>query len=784
MPEELQNDESLTLKTLDAKSFKPPESRVGKPSAIRSRVTEMRIKDRTRSFRRTNIQREIDGKRPFNQAKLESLGQGNRTNFNLREGEGMADAAKTPYYSLVTRNPRYCHIQCDYGDQMQRRAEWSDSMSASFHTMLEDWEEHDFNLQLRDWQMCVFGVGIPMFTDEESPFWESRKIGEVLVPYRTLANVKKVPECAVTRRINPVDLYKLVEKESSAKAMGWFPDRVKTAIVKIAPQSLHSSPGFGDMWGEEYQASLRRGDVTWNALTSEIPIYDYFVKEFDGRITHCILLDDGSPASPTNDEDDGGLLFKKVGRYESFSQILQPFFFDVGTGEWHSIKGLGPKILDFCQVSNRTFCGIVDGARTGSALLLQATDANAMEQTQLIEIAGANVVQPGFSVQQNRIAESLEGPMGMRRELLNTCNANIGQYRINRPGDLQAPTLGQEQLNYQKESSLNESAVDRFCKTYDRLYKEQVRRALTLGMRIWKKRNPNSTTPPEDYVEGTEAEELCYWFIQRCIERGVPEQALDFDYICSVKATRGVGSGSPVGMDMATQGLLSLIPMMDERGRRNTLRMRAAFLVGQGNVDAIFPPFDEADLPNDHAALATLENNALHLADGETLITPRQDHVIHFKVHFQDAAQHVQQVKGGQGNPMALLIHLHQAGPHMKAHISNLAGDKTRELQFKQFEEAWLALSKVADQLQQQIEESMKNQQPPQPKVDPALAAALAKVQGDLEIKRIKTAGDLQLKTQKQEAMLRLKDLQTAHDMRLQKLELMNKPVEQPAAAA
>ena len=89
----------------------------------------------------------------------------------------------------------------------------------------------------------------------------------------------------------------------------------------------------------------------WNGKKMRIPLADYLVKEFDGKITHVIMLDDGriSDARNLEDQDNDGMLFKKVGRYDDFTQVICPFFFDIGTGEWHSIKGLGPKIFDFCQ---------------------------------------------------------------------------------------------------------------------------------------------------------------------------------------------------------------------------------------------------------------------------------------------------------------------------------------------------------------------------------------------------------------------------------------------------
>jgi hypothetical protein len=572
--------------------------------------------------------------------------------------------------------------------------------------------------------------------------------------------------------INPVDLWKLIENEKAAKTMGWFPDRVKKALVKAAPVDLRSASGFGDVWSEEYQSSLRRGDVVWSGSTAEILVEDYLAREFDGRITHCIMIADGGEETPDRKEDEG-LLFKKIGRYECFGQVIRPAYFDIGTGEHHSVKGLGPKIFDFCMVSARTLCDIVDGARRAAGLVLEATDATGMQETQLVTINGATVIQPGFKVIQQRLGDNMQGVLEVRREMSGILQSNTGQYRERVALENQEPTLGQAQLNMRNQESLSESTMDRYCKFLDGLDREVLRRAMPLGLSLYKKRHKkDSVEMPEAYKEEDEGKELAYWFVRTCIDEGVPQEALDMKYICSVKAARGLGSGSPAAMDMATQGLLGLAPMFDERGRTNALRARTAVFVGQGNVDEYVLPFNEQETPGRQHQIATDENNALRNIDGEVLPIYSDNHPIHFGIHYADAFQHVQDVQEGKGDPVSLLTHLHQAGVHMKAHLDGMEKDPSRKNQLEQMTKAWLVLTKMADKLQQNLEEQAKAQQASQPQqqqqVDPAMASAMAKVAGELSLKKQKQDGEFALKADKQAFTKRMKDLETAHKIRLQ----------------
>lgn len=758
------------LLTLDDEDdYAVPESRISTTAAVRTRVNAMKREELTRSTRRATIQGLIDGNPPKSAAKLKSLGRGDEINFNTREGEGMADAAKTPYYTLTFRQQRFANITTDYGDQPQRQIEWSEKISARFHEMLKGWSAHDWNVQLRDWQMCVFGIGVCMWPDADSPFWKALKIGNAIVPLEVDADIDALPEACVPRDISPVDLYKMaVKNEKAAKAMGWFPDRVKKAIVQNADQTIRNQ--MGDNWGEAYQASLRRGDVSWNGKEHNIPIVDYLVMEFSGKITHVILLDDGGINNPVDDDDDDSMLFKKVGRFEQFSHVLCPFFFDIGTGEWHSIKGLGPKIFDFCNASNLTTCDMMTGTRNASKMQFQANDAAALQETHAIDIGAGKVWPPGLTHLQVRLDQNIQGQLAVKHDLQNTIQSNTGQYRQRNSGENQEPTLGQAQLNARNQQSLGDSAVDRHMNTLDKLYKEMVRRSMKWGKKLYSryKDRDEPTLPP--------AEKLVFRFYKYLVEVDkVPEEALDFDYICSVSAVRGLGNGNPVSIDMATQGLIAMRPFMDERGKRNADRTRTAFLVGPNNVDAYFPPFEEADVPDDNVWAATQENNDLRTPKGETVVTPKQDHAIHFKVHFAALAGDFQSLKKGEGDPMEVLMFAHKMGPHMKEHLNEMAGDPTRKEQLEQMEEGWDMLSKLTDQLQQQIEEHIKSQEanPPQPQPDPELIAALARVQGELEIKRQKMQGDMQLKAEKQSQQMRLKDLSTAHGAKLKDREQM-----------
>ena len=456
-------------------------------------------------------------------------------------------------------------------------------------------------------------------------------------------------------------------------------------------------------------------------------------------------------------EEEAGYLYKKKNKFEDFSQVICPFFFDTGPdGTWHSVKGLGPKIYDFCDVSNRMACQMLDGAISGSGLTLEAQEGATLEETQIALVGGATVVQPGYKVVQTRIAEALQGAMTMRKELQNTLQSNTGSYR-QRPEEVKPePTLGQAQMNWQQQATLTRGAINRYLLSFNLWHRETLRRLMD-----------------ESQNRGVPGGKEALLFKERCLARGVPEEIFSFKNIRKVTAVPSMGYGSPQIRDMAMRELIQLIPMLDETGKNHALRAKVSSLpgIGPGQVDAYVRPIEKEPIANAHTAFATLENNALRQPHGKVIVEPGQNHSIHFDVHGRDVAEHLQDQ---ESVPMEKLIHAEQAGQHMHKHLAAMGDDPTRKAEIKQKKAQLMALSKETDRLHQNVLEMMKARaqgngaqpegQPQQP--DPDLTAKAAKVQGDLALKARKQQGDFILKARKQKFNELLQDKKTGADIR------------------
>lgn len=792
-----------TIKTIttedEGKTFDVPESCIGNSKDARETIEALIKAEGVRSQKRAKINGMWNGNKPW--PNLVGKGQGERANFTLREFEGFVAAAKTPYYALAFKATRYISLTIDYGNADPGiLAEWAGKIATRYQYANDDDLSLDMHMQRSQLQMVVHGSG-PMIW-EDTVDWQatSRMAGQFLLPDDASADIDEWETAGCPRSYSPTKLWNLVKKEASAKAMGWNIEAVKRAIMKAQPESITSH--WGNTW-ELYEADIRKSAMGFNARSKKIFVADLFQKEFTNRISHFIVLkeSDGTVAPEPESDPNAGFLFRKIGRFESFSEFVCPFLYDVGPdGQWHSVKGAGPKIFDYCMASDTLTMGILDGALHASGLVIKAKDVKALSQTAITRISGVSVVGPDYDVQQQRVQPDLQSPLLAKRDLQSTLQSNTGQYRQRVSEENQEPTLGQAQMNMQQQNVLGEGDAARYHKQLDRFHTERFRRLLAMGKKLYAKRRNVAPEKKENEPSLTTSERLALKFYRGCIEQdGIPEEIMDFDNFCRIKSVRLVGNGSAQMQVMIGDKLATYIPLVDERGRTFIIRNNIAAIAGETYADAIMPAYDTPQQADSHISIATLENNALKLPNAEVAISPEQDHVTHFGVHLQSVGQHAQQVQQGQGDPHELLLHLEQAGPHTHEHLQAIANDPTRKQQVQEMQKAWLGMSKMTDQLAQQVQEmdEAAAKEQPQQAPDPALIAALAKVQGELQVKQIKTMGDLKLKVAKQQFQLRQSaqkqafnlrqdDITTAHGLKLENLKTvheLSKPQPETAAA-
>lgn len=773
-------DAVATIESEDqGRTFTVPESCIGNSKDARETTTTLLEAESVRSKKRAKVNGMWNGNPPW-PGLLRAKGQGERANFTQRKFEGFVAAAKAPYYAMFSKPDRFIMVELEYGNaDPGLLAEWCGRIATRYQYALKDWNGLDMHMQRSQLQMVVHGSGPMVWEDAEDWRSSSRMAGQILLPDDASAEIEDWDTAGCARSYLPTKLWNIVKNESAATARGWNVPAVKRAIMNAATESLQKM--HGTTW-EYYEAEMRKGATGYDAKSKRVFVADLFQREFSGKVSHFIVLreDEGKSPADTDKPDDPnfGFLFRKIGRFECFEQILCPFLYDVGPdGQWHSVKGAGPKLFAFYSVSDRLICRTMDGAMLQAGLVVKAKDIKALQQAAITPISGATVVGPDYEVMQQRSFQDLQSPLLANRVLDDTLSRNTGQYQAHFVTDDHAPTLGQEQMTAQQQNVLADGDADRYLNQANHFHKETFRRLLAMGKKLYAKRKDIAPVDIEEETSLTPSEKGALKFYVGCVKTDqIPEEVMEFENFCRIKAKRLVGNGSAQMQVMISEKLTALLPTMDERGRNFTLRNHVSALAGETMADAIYPAYDTPQVADSHMSLATLENNFLRLPNAQVMVDPSQDHVIHFGIHFQFVGQVGQQVQAGQTDPHELLILLEQAGPHTHEHLQAIAMDPTRKEQVEGMQKAWIGMSKMADQLAQQIQEmdEAAAAQQPQQAPDPALIKMIMEVQGMLDIKTKKMLGEMKLKKEKQDFAMKQKDAQTAQTMRLKNVSTMH----------
>lgn len=755
-------------------NYEVPPARISSASDARSLLSTLIDAEEIRAKKRARFQGMLNGNPPWPKL-LRMEGGGERANFSLREAEGFMAAAKTPYYTLFFKAPRFIQVELEYGPAAATDIlrEWGRKIENRYQRALLEYKGLDMHAQRSQFQMIAYGMGPMIWEDDEDWQAKSRKSGQILLPDDASTDIDEWETMACLRSYLPSKLWFKIRNESAATKMGWNVEACRHEIMNAAAELFPTDSALAWEW---WETEIRKNSFWFDGKSKRILVGDIFQKEFDGKITHMIIhrSTGGKPPEPVdeNKEDDlSGFLFRKIGRYSSWREIICPFFYDASPdGEAHAIKGAGPKVFDYCMVSDRLTCRTLDGAMRASGILVRAKDANALQESAFTDVGGGTVIGPGYETIQHRVVPDMQSPLLAKRDLQSTLQSNTGQYRQRVSEENQEPTLGQAQLNVQQQNILGEGDASRYMIQADWFHQETLRRLLAMGKKLFSRTKdlaPSKNAHGDSY---SESKRIALKFYKNLVTiDAVPEPILEYENFASIKATRVAGNGSSQMRQMIGAELMKIAPLVGERGKNFIYRNYISALADENVADAIVEPYGTPQIVDSHMSLAQLENNFLRQPGGRVMVDPSQNHTVHFQSHGKDVAEHSQGVMQGQTDPHELLLHMEQAGPHMHEHMQQMAGDPIRKKDLEQMQKQWLSMARATDHLAQQIQEqdaaAEKNQ--PQSGVAPELLKSIIQIYQDGQLKTMKAKGDMALKASKQAAQLRLKDLSTAHSIRL-----------------
>ena len=739
---------SIDLENI-SESGKAPRTRIKDAKSAHAIFTAIRNADDASAIDRRKIQSMLDGEPPFSASQLKALGQSYRANLNFGEASAALEVSLSAYSDLVNSVDRLASVKTSFGDPSQR-IEWENIIAEEFHRTLIDWDEFFYKQQMLAHQFVSYGVGFAYFEDNRNWQWNVCGMKDFRVPRGTPASDTKFEIATIERNYLAGELYQFIENPKVAAELGWNVEETRKALL----HSVEIGNATGRDW-ERLQEELKNNDLMYShARSKTIRCVHYFIKEFDGTLSHYI----GTVAGDTED-----FLFKKPSRFSHPNEAFVLFSYGIGTnGLLHSVRGLGFKLFPFVQLSNRLRNAVVDGDILSSALMIQPSTGEDISNLTLMYNGPLSILPPGINV-VDRVMPNLAGNvLPIVRDLENIRANNTGTYGLRQMTTEGNPRTATEvQAEMSQQSILGSQAMNLYYVPWQKLLSEQFRRITKTKYR-------------SDEPGGKEAID----FRKRLEARGVPWKAVDQVY--RVTAVRAIGAGSAGARMLAFNEFLQIMPRFDEVGQRNLIRDRVAARVGYDQVDRYIPKGEVERLPID-AKIAELENDAMQGGRGVS-VNPGENHAIHLKVHLEDSARFLQALQENNVSPQVAIAYLQLQYPHSMAHLQQLASDPTRKSEvgvanevLNQMREA---VQNIGSQLQAQAKRAAQAQAQAQAQasgagqqgIDPKLAVQLQKAQLDSQIKMDQAKLEQQLTIADTQQRMAIRDAEAAQKLRQKSL--------------
>lgn len=730
--------DGLDLEGLDEKG-KPATTRLKDVKSAVNIFATLHRADEKSAVNRARVDAMFDGAAPYNTGKLALSGQSLKTNLNFGEAQRILDVALSAYVDLYSSLERFVDVKATTGERSEVGPK-EEIVAEELTHLFRNWPEfHSSYLRLCT-TFIKHGVGIAYFDSADDWRFKVGSFADMLIPRQTPATEESIDVAVGRRQYHLHELYAFIRNEKAAQAVGWDVDEVKRVMVKNVKHTGRT--GNRSLLGEyeSLQAEFKNNDIHAGIQNPTVDVLHFWVREMDGSISHYICAED----TPKQ------FMYKKASRYEKPEQAYIMFTYGVGSnGTYHSIRGLGQRIFNHVQTSNRLRCQQIDGAMLSSAVMIQPENQRSLDELQFTFYGAYAVMSPNVKIVEKAIPNLGTAVQPALQDLTQQLQLNTDT--ISTYGPQQgSPYRNQMQVvsDMDVATRISGATLNLFYASWNRLMREMVRRVV------------------QSKKQGAAVKD----FYSRCEKRGVDAEFIKKLDVERTKAVRSIGSGSLANRLVSLRELQGISGQFDDVGRRNLTRDIVSTRVGHDLADR-YVSAEVESRPAVDTKIAVLENSQLQQGQPVPVVS-NELHGQHLQVHAPLLQQLIEGINAGQVDPQQALPALQALYQHISETVQFAAGDPALEglvsqtNQILQYAEEAInntmkALEKIQRDQAQAAQES--GEQPTGPsEVD----MKMQKAQVEMQIAQQKAELDMAIKQRKFEQEQAMRDAKAALEFR------------------
>ena len=680
---------------------------------------------------RARVDAMFDGASPYNQGSLNASGQGLKTNLNFGEAQRLLDVALSAYVDLYSSLETLVEVKGTEGEPSEIKVQ-EDIVAEEITHLLRSWPEfHSSYLRLCN-TFIKHGVGVTYFDTPDDWRFRVGSFADILIPRQSPASEDMIDVAVGRREYHLHELYHFIKNPEAAKKVGWDVGEVKRVLMKCVKTSGRSSRTLSYNW-ETLQANLKNNDLYEGYENPTVSVLHFWVREFDGSISHLICVEDAPKE----------FLYKKISRYDKPEQAYVLFTYGVGSnGTYHSIRGLGHRIFNHIQTSNRLRCQMVDGAMLASAVMIQPDSQRALDELSFTHYGPYAVLSPGVNIVEKAVP-NLSTAVGPALQDISTQLAQNTDTVSTYGPQQSSPYRNQMQVvaDMDVQTRLSGASLTLFYASWGRLLREVVRRVV--GNR---KRDASIRD-----------------FYNRCAGRGVAESFIKTLDVARTKAVRSIGNGSYANRLVALRELQAISGSFDEVGRKNLTRDIVSTRVGHDLADRYTPQMMQ-DRPTVDNKIAFFENQQM-MGGTPIPVESNELHGAHMQVHIPALMQIIEQLDAGTADPVQALPIIQAFYQHISDTLQLLAGDPSQENLVAESKQALQYAEEMINNTSKQVQKMQREQAEQQGTPEEGLSELDLKVQEHqmkMQMAQQKAEVDMSIKQAKFEQEQAIKDAENA----------------------
>lgn len=728
-------NDSFSLLTLD-ENGEPPKTRISSANHAWNIANNLSLSNVGRENKRIRIYKSYKRFPPTGYSKLAEKRMPFSSDVNWGALEFIVNNQKSSYYDVITERQACAQIDTKYGNEKERLVH-SENITFAFDRALREWPGYLYNKEQDLESMLLYGKGIGMWTSPHGWMPEHVPLSDILVPDDIKIDLSNLEEFTRRVRLTPYQLYKIIEDRGAAEDLGWNVDAVIDAIRFHRAFSEHNKTR------EDFFRTISESGFNWSlSVNQKIDLYEVYWREFDGKVSKAVILQDYQPISDHINQyvkgsekisdatvrEQHGFLQLNVGLFESWDQILYMLTDSVGSGLFHDIKSQAEAAYVACRQYDFTMNSLVDAVRLNSMLMLDGGSPDSTKMLKQMEWLPISVMPDGAKFTQNRFVLPVQEGMQFMQFYMGDLYRGLGQYRINAPtaGGKQR-TKGEAELDAAESAKLSGTQIRRFNECETLYFRELYRRFV-------------SSTRNDDGYEYVKK------FYDLLEELGTPKEAAAFKNITNIRSNLINGAGSPSFKLIAAEKLVQLTSITPaNEGQENAIKDAIAALAGRDNVER-YREFKMSKI-DDTNRIIGFENAGMtdvFVNPKNFPVLPTDPHIEHVTGHFEDLMLQIQtnmqaiQMGAAELTELAKAVRSIQfKGGHIMAHVEFIQKDQTKVDFLKQFMQGMNQAGKMGDEIAAVYQEMAQSQQgQPSTEEDLKLQYLAAKSAIDIDTKQ------------------------------------------------